>query len=268
MADTPYTGDEGDDALAEGMAVMDGTEDWRDGWRAINKTRDFIAQFYNTVRDWVTATFVPKSDVYSGTGSVFNKIPRYDGTGRLIVATPSAVNHAAPKSYVDNAVAAGGSSSQLESGGNTFGWVGSGWYTNDTVGVDNNLTVGAGHLFVPSSSPAASSYTVAYINGDGRLSRGASAAKYKKFISDLEPLELGNLFAAPFTRFQMRADGITPADDSWRYGYIADTLVGTDMEPFVVTLDGEVESIDFIGLLLAQVAQLHARLSALESGGE
>lgn len=249
MADTPYTGDEGDEALDEGMAVMDGTEDWRDGWRAINKTRDYIAQFYNTVRDWVTATFVPKTDVYNGTGSVFNKIPRYDGSGRLIAATPTAANQAAPKAYVDGAISGisiptPDLSSRVAKSGDTM----------------------TGNLWLPNSTAATSSYTVAYINGDGRVSRGASSERYKKYISDLEPSTLGDLFAAPFTRFQMRADGITAADDTWRYGYIAEHLIDTDMEPFVVTIDGQVESIDFIGLLLAQVAQLNQRLKALEEG--
>jgi hypothetical protein len=49
MAET-YDGTEGDDALAGGLPVMDGNEDWRDGWKGINLTRDLIAQ----LRTWVT----------------------------------------------------------------------------------------------------------------------------------------------------------------------------------------------------------------------
>lgn len=259
----------GDDALAEGMDVTpDETTDANTLGTEISKTRDYIAQFFNSVKAWVTATFVPKSDVYNGTGSVFNKIPRYDGSGRLIAASPTAANQAAPKAYVDSAVAGVSvTTNQLVQSGNTFGWVGGGWYTNDTLGIDNNLTVGAGHLFVPNSSAATSSFTVAYINGDGRLSRGSSSERYKKYISAIDPASLGNIFPE-FHRFQMRADGIGPADDTWRYGYIAEHLIGTDAEPFAVTIDGQVESIDFIGLLLAQVAQLHKRVQELEAGGE
>lgn len=39
-----YDGTEGTDAAAAGMDVMDGGENWNQGWQSINKTRDMIAQ--------------------------------------------------------------------------------------------------------------------------------------------------------------------------------------------------------------------------------
>jgi hypothetical protein len=54
-------------------------------------------------------------------------------------------------------------------------------------------------------------------------------------------------------------------DGSRRLGYIADDLVGTDAERFVqVDADGNPEAIDYLGLLVAQNAQLQARLTVLE----
>jgi hypothetical protein len=54
-------------------------------------------------------------------------------------------------------------------------------------------------------------------------------------------------------------------DGPRRLGYIADDLVGTDAERFVqVDADGNPEAIDYLGLLVAQNAQLQARLTVLE----
>lgn len=172
-------------------------------------------------------------------------IARYSAAGRLQAVAPAVAADVATKGYVD----------------------GAGVGTSGT-----NLTL-SGHLFVPNSSTAVSGYTIAYINGpDGRLSRGASAAKYKKYITEIDPLSLGDLFA-PLNRFQMNG-----GDGTWLYGYIADRLAENPAtEHFVIygtaandegkiVATDEVESIDFIQLLLAQVAQLNARLQKLEGG--
>jgi hypothetical protein len=53
-----------------------------------------------------------------------------------------------------------------------------------------------------------------------------------------------------------------------RLGYIADDLIGTDAERFVVFDDERRPSgIDYLTLLVAQTAQMHARLTALENKG-
>jgi hypothetical protein len=57
-------------------------------------------------------------------------------------------------------------------------------------------------------------------------------------------------------------------DGARRIGYIADDLVGTEAGRFVsFDAEGRAEAIDIIGLLVAQVAVLNARLVALEERG-
>lgn len=127
-----------------------------------------------------------------------------------------------------------------------------------------------GDLRIPGASAATSSFQVAYINGDGRVSRGSSSARYKKHISPFDPEDLGDIWPA-FQRYKMRTDGVAPAETIWRYGYIAEQLAQhPDQAAFVVYRDvddsGEEvpDSIDFIGLLLAQTAQLRAQLDATQ----
>ena len=119
-----------------------------------------------------------------------------------------------------------------------------------------------GHVYTPNSTPATSGYTVAYINSDGRLARGASSERYKKYISDIDPAALGDIWP-DLTRYQMRH-----GDGAWKYGYIAERLAEhPDQQPFVVYADQDgtlvPESIDFIALLMAQNAQLHQHLDLL-----
>lgn len=57
-------------------------------------------------------------------------------------------------------------------------------------------------------------------------------------------------------------------DGRRRLGYIADDLVGTDMERFVTfDDDGRPNGIDYLSLLVVQVAQLKARVIELENKG-
>lgn len=238
----------GDDAIAEGMDVTpDETTNANTLGTEISKTRDYIAQFFNSVKTWVTATFVPKSDVYAGTGSVFNKIPRYDGSGRLIAATPTATNQATSKAYVDErvstAVAGVNLSSRVAKSGDTM--------TGD-LSVPN--------VYLPAVFPATAGWTVAYINNDNRVAKGASSERYKEEISEVAPLSLGDVFPDLY-RFRMRG-----GDGSWRFGWIAERLdEDPSLQPFVVyDAEGRPESIDFISLLMVQTAALEARVRQLE----
>lgn len=139
------------------------------------------------------------------------------------------------------------------------------------LGVGGNVNV-TGHVYVPNSTTASfGSWTVAYIDGDGRLTRGASSARFKTAII---PADLDcDLFSAELKEYEM-LNG-----DGWRMlGYIAEDLVGTPMERFVVwerEVDEEGEwhfaqdesgdkvplSIDFITMLMAQTAQLKRDLT-------
>lgn len=208
---------------------------------------------------------VGTAEVYNGQADRSGYIVKYNSGGTVTVLDPSANGHAATKRYVDDKVAAipaGG----VPSTGGTF----------------------TGNVFFPNAVPATSGYQVAYINGDGRLSRNASSERYKKYISEIDPAGLGDIWPN-LVRYQMRL-----GDGSWKYGYIAERLdESDDLRPFVIYAtvteeDAETgeyvtrlavdengapvpDSIDFIALLMAQNAQLHQavdllaqRLDALE----
>lgn len=245
----------GDAAVAAGMELIpnSGTAGSlgkaKQGPTAMNKIMDYIATLTvlktavttvgNALLTAVSAAAARTAigiDLGIGNAAAPNKVPVYNGTSQLTTADPTLGGHAASKQYVDTAVA------------------GVSLPTNPTFG---NVTA-TGHIYVPNSSVATSGWTTAYINGDGRISRGASALKYKKFVSEEDPTEIGDIFPT-LVRYQMRG-----GDGSWQLGYIADSLEGTDAERFIVRIDGEVESIDFIQMLIAQVASLNARLRVLE----
>lgn len=127
--------------------------------------------------------------------------------------------------------------------------------------VDKAGDLMTGHLWLPNATPATSGYVAAYINGDGRVSKGASSERFKKFISRILPTSLGNIWPE-LHRFQMRT-----GDGTWKYGYIAERLAESDdLRPFVVyDSDGRPESIDFVALGIAQNAALNERVKALEA---
>lgn len=151
--------------------------------------------------------------------------------------------------------------------------------TSGTLNIPGNITT-AGHIYVPNSTIASfGSWTVAYIDGDGRLTRGASSARFKV---DIHKAPGGkNYFSVEHKEFAMKGG------NGWKVlGYIAEDLMGTDMERFVVferdpktnslllDEDGNVIplSIDFIPMLMAQTEQLkrelddtNARLASIEA---
>lgn len=239
----------GDDALADGMDIVPGTADRRNGYEEINKTRDYIVQR-------ITAKL----------GALWPLPINKGGTG----ATDAAGALAALGAWRNSGAVEAGKSPLLGWNGTRIqyeipGYVG-------PVNLANLSDVGSGylpltggtlsgHLYLPASVPADSGYTVAYINSDGRVSRGASSERYKKYISEIDPAELGDIWP-DLSRFQMRG-----GDGEWKYGYIAERLdESDDQRAFVVyNAEGQPDSIDFIALLMAQNAQLHQRVSALEA---
>ncbi|WP_282845859.1 hypothetical protein [Microbacterium oxydans] len=246
-----YVGNEGTAAAADGMTVLDGTEERRTGWLAINKTRDYI------VSKCAAALTAAKN--YTDTKVAAISLTWAAISGKPSTFPPSAHTH-----------------TSLDNGGMRFGEASGQWATSQTIYTAANMSVG-GHVIVPNATPATSGYAVAYINGDGRLAKNASSERYKKYISAIDPASLGDIWPT-LSRYQMRH-----GDGSWKYGYIAERLAEhPDQEPFVVyTYDTDADgntkvtdqpdSIDFIALLMAQTAQLHQavdllaqRLDALE----
>lgn len=189
------------------------------------------------------------------------KVAEYAGGGRLAVATPTSSGQAANKGYVDSVADASGKVSK----------------SGDTM---------TGHLYLPNAVAATSGYVIAYWNGDGRVSKGASSERYKDDIAPIEPASLGDIFPQ-LHEFVMKDD----PDRTTRVGYIAERLhESEDLRRFVVyqtepildepgsftgqrrlTLDENdqpiPDSIDFIALLLAQVAALNDRVIELEARG-
>lgn len=238
-----YTGTEGTAAFNDGMTVLDGTEDRRNGWLAINKARDYIVSR--------CAKALTDAKAYTD-----QKVSAISLTWNAITGKPSEFP---PSAHAHSAISG--------DSGTYIRWTGSQWLVQGLLGVGNALEVAwsatiGGNLHLPSATAATNSYTVAYINGDGRVSKGASSERYKKFISVIDPDSLGDIWP-DLSRFQMRT-----GDGSWKYGYIAERLAEhPDQQPFVVyaDIDGHLvpDSIDFIALLMAQNAQLRQHLDLL-----
>lgn len=237
----------GDAAIAAGMDNVPGSTFANTIDTEIMKTRDYIAQRTATVTPVTKggtgattaagaraaldvpatgdlATKVAYSDTAAPGVATANKLAAYDSGGRLATGSPVSAEDAVPLSTLAAHIGAGATIPIYSAGG-----------------------------------PATSGWTVCYINGDGRISRGSSSERYKKYITTLDPASLGDIWPQ-LVRYQMKQ-----GDGSWKYGYIAERLAETDdLTPFVVfDLEGRPESIDFIMLTLAQNAQLHQDLDLL-----
>lgn len=246
---------DGTDSTAAGMALVPGSRPAKELDTALIETRDYIANGHTY---WKPGTVTPAAKGGTGVttmaalktalgvpdGSEFvkyadtaapgvatpNKLAAYDGAGRLATASPAAAGHA-----VDLGTLAA------------------------HIGTSSSVPI---YNLPARDNPVTSGYFALYVNGDGRIARTPSARKYKKFIR--EWARKLNPFAQPLQEFQLRSGKDSPTDGRWTLGLIADDLVGTPLERFVLFIDGEPESIDYVQLLLAQNADLHARLSALE----
>lgn len=267
----------GDDAAAGGMDLVAGSVLANTIDTEITKSRDYIA---NGPTHWKPGVTLPASLIGGGAVPVAN-----GGTG----GTTAAVARSNLGIIASN-VPTIGSNVQLDIDALAAQVTAANNNANARVAKSGDTM--SGHLYLPSSVAATSGYTVAYINGDGRVSRGASSARYKDDITPIQPDALGDIFPELVTFIMKDDQGRTV-----RVGHIAETLQASpDQERFVVharepileaVLDDEgnvivhrvvgsqrvkdedgnpvPESIDFISLLLAQTAQLHARIAELEA---
>lgn len=245
----------GDDATAAGIALIPATADVRQGFNHHNETRDIIAQRTSTV------TPVSKGGTGGNTPAAARAnldVPRTvevalrNGLGFTnAVAQLSAhelgiyYNDAAER-FVIRRVLGGASADMAIAGDGAF--------------VSKAGDTMTGDLRLPNATPAKSGYVAAYINSDGRISKGASSERYKKYITEIDPAELGDIFPQ-LHRFQMRQGDV----GAWKYGWIAERLAEhPDTERFVVYNEqGVPDSIDFVALLIAQNAQLNQALDVL-----
>lgn len=254
----------GDAAAAAGMDVLTGNELANTLDTEENKTRDYIAQFAagiraiatggtgadNAVQALVNLGALPRAEVFDGTGSVFNKVPRYDAAGRLICAAPTASNHAVPLGTVNTLF-----------GSYIARWGG---------------TIDQGPLYMPALTAVTSSYVAMYRNGDGRVGISPSARRFKKEIKD-RAYTREQLRAIRVVSYRLRADVF---GEGWEeapvdVGVIAEELVEAGLSEFVVfDENGDALSVHYerlalvaIGALqdtLDQLDTIEARLTALE----
>jgi hypothetical protein len=117
------------------------------------------------------------------------------------------------------------------------------------------------HIYTPAASPATTNYAVAYLNGDGRLSRGASSRRFKTAIRNAR-IAAGSLFRPRLREYRMK--GAT--DGEFHVGLIAEELAEHEATARFVVYDtkGRPDAIDSIGLLLAMAYETDARLRKLE----
>lgn len=252
----------GDDALAAGMQLVPGTALANTIDTEINRSRDYIAQrthdLLPVAKGGTGATTATAARANLGAVDIAQvstdgntappgKIPIYNPSGQLTAAQPTLADHVVTVRYLNGHTPP----QQLTDGGTFLRAEGK------NLGTTGDLFAG-GTVFV-NTGPAASDYTVAYIDGTGALRKGASSERYKKHISEADPLSLGDVWPN-LTRYQMRS-----GDGSWKYGYIAERLdESDDLRPFVVRdQDGRADSIDFIALLIVQNAQLHQAVTLL-----
>jgi len=228
------------------MDVVPSTAKLKLGYDEINKTRDYILAF------GVPATGLPVNKGGTGATTAAQARTNLGITWANLSGKPSSFP---PSAHTHDS---------LSTGPVSFGW-NSGlnrWNTNESIAAaaavfGGDVNVG-GHIYVPNSTPASAGYTVAYINNDGRLCRGASARRFKKNIRAARPLV--NAFGIPLSEFELRG-----GDGTRILGYIADDMAEIpDLARFVIhDAKGRVEGIDHIQLLLAQTVQLHAEVQQL-----
>lgn len=135
-----------------------------------------------------------------------------------------------------------------------------------TLSVSGNATV-TGDLFLPNSFLAASGYTVAYIDGTGRLARGASSARFKRNIQSWTP-QMQAIFAMRLVTFYYTDEVLNGADPRREVGVIAEELMELGLNWLVYFNDeGLPMGVHYerISLaLLPAIQNLNERVTALE----
>jgi hypothetical protein len=204
----------GDDALAAGMTILDGSEQADDIDVYINETRDFIAQHAGGV--------APVAKGGTGSSTAAGARANLDVPSNADLATKADAGHIHGGLFVT------GASLQYRSDLQEWNVGPSNFYVGGYLRV-------IGTIFNPSTR---------------RIKDGITAAP-----------EVADAF--PTLYEYRRKDEHTGKRE---LGYIAEELVGTDAERFVhFDKDGRPDGINYLGLLIVQVAQLQARVAELEA---
>ena len=150
----------GDDASAAGMDLVSGSAPANTAADEINKTRDYIAQ--RTSVEEIQPIELGGTGATDAAGALLNLGAA--SAAALTAGLAGKANTSHTHSSLIGTGAAFGINSNI--GGSA------GFWSNARLGCAGRLYV-SGHAFFTGLSAASSGYTVAYINGDGRLSRGA-----------------------------------------------------------------------------------------------
>lgn len=270
-----YTGTEGTAAAAAGLDVMDGDEDRRDGWLAINKTRDYIVQRIAALLDTIwpvakggTGATTPAQartnlgipEIAPPNTAEGNKLPVYNVGGQLTSFPPTLGAHVATKAYVDGSVPPA-PPQQLTDGGTFLRADGK------NLGTTGDLFA-SGTAILGILSPVTQGWRQMYINGDGRVGTAASARRYKKEIQD-HAYTLADLLAIRVRQYRLNAELYGSDAAPIEIGVIAEELVDAGLSEYVYfDEDDEPTSVHYERLALVAIGALqdlavqHAELAA------
>lgn len=223
-----YTGDEGTVAFNAGLDVMDGTEDRRQGFLAINKTRDMLVQFatdlFNSISlSWGSITGKPATFPPSAHQHPITQITTADGSQNYGVALQATLDGKYPVT-----------------GGEITG----------------NVVLSSGNVYVPAATVVSSGWTTAAINGDGRIGRTPSARKYKKDIRD-HVYTITDALAVRIRNYRLKSAIYGSPDAPVEVGVIAEELIEAGLSEFVFFgQDGEPEGVHYERLALIALGAL------------
>lgn len=232
-----YDDTEGDDALAAGLSVMDGGEDFSDVDAGINKTRDMIAHIRTAITTFgwslIGAASAAAARGILGLGSsaivdedtsaTGSTIAKRWSSGAISVATPGASNAEATNiGWVNSAIDAA---------------IGSGGLANGPTNT----------AYARNATGPGTWYTV-WMNSANQFMRNTSSRRYKK---NIRPWAAPGFMSLRTVIFDRRGND-TPNDE---VGFIAEEVLEA-VPDAVVYYDGKVDGISDRALLAATVAHL------------
>lgn len=243
-----YVGNEGTAAAADGMTVLDGTEDRRTGWLAINKTRDYIVS--------KCAAALTAAKAYTD-----QKVAAISLTWNAITDKPTEFP---PSAHAHSAISG--------DGGAFLRWTGTQWLANALFGIGAPLEVAStatvgGALINPwARNNGVSGWSALGVNAAGQFGFQMSSRRFKKDIKSWTP-DRQAILAMRLVEFRYKVaydDGTGDID----HGLIAEELHDLGLE-WLVAYDGDGLPVtvryERIGLALLPIVQDHeARIAALE----